>query len=62
MLVPNDMEGKLIGVLGLGASGRAAVDELNTAGADVFSFDDMKSEGVSKKYQFFHWRHWHSDW
>ena len=41
MLVPNDMEGKVIGVLGLGTSGRAAVDVLNAAGAEVFSFDDM---------------------
>ena len=40
MLIPHDMKGQMIGVLGLGQSGRAAVAALRAAGTHVFAFDD----------------------
>ena len=44
MLVPHDMKGQIIGVLGLGGSGLAAVAALKAAGAHVFAFDDVKTQ------------------
>ena len=44
MLVPHDMKGQKIGVLGLGRSGLAAVAALKAAGAHVFAFDDVKTQ------------------
>ena len=44
MLVPHDMNGQIVGVLGLGGSGIAAVAALQAAGAHVVAFDDDKHQ------------------
>ena len=44
MLVPHDMNEEIVGVLGLGRSGIAAVAALQAAGAHVVAFDDVKHQ------------------
>ena len=48
MLIPHDMNGQIIGVLGLGGSGIAAVAALQAAGAHVVAFDDTVSYEIGK--------------
>jgi UDP-N-acetylmuramoylalanine--D-glutamate ligase len=58
MLVPHDMKGQIIGVLGLGGSGLAAVAALEAAGAHVFAFDDVKSQQDIPQITLISWRDW----
>ena len=58
MLVPHDMKGQIIGVLGLGGSGLAAVAALKAAGAHVFGFDDLKSQQDIPQFTLTSWRDW----
>ena len=58
MLVPHDMQGQIIGVLGLGKSGLAAVAALQAAGADVLAFDDMKSQQEIPQITLTSWSDW----
>ncbi len=58
MLVPHEMKGQIIGVLGLGGSGLAAVAALKAAGADVFAFDDVKSQQDIPQFTLTSWRDW----
>ena len=58
MLVPHDMKGQIIGVLGLGGSGLAAVAALEAAGAHVFAFDDVKSQQDIPQITLTSWRDW----
>ncbi len=59
MLVPVQMTGKIVGVLGLGRSGLAAAASLLAAGATVFLADDHKIPEQLPDYA--HLRPW-SDW
>ena len=58
MLVPHNMKGQTIGVLGLGGSGLAAVAALKAAGAHVFAFDDLKSQQDIPQINLTSWRDW----
>ena len=58
MLVPHDMKGQVIGVLGLGRSGLAAVAALKAAGAHVFAFDDVKTQQDIPQITLTSWRDW----
>ena len=58
MLVPHDMKGQIIGVLGLGGSGLAAVAALEAVGAHVFAFDDVKSQQDIPQIALTNWRDW----
>ena len=58
MLVPHDMNGQTIGVLGLGGSGIAAVAALRAAGAHVFAFDDVKSQHDIPEILMTSWQEW----
>ncbi|MGB2251817.1 MAG: Mur ligase family protein, partial [Candidatus Puniceispirillaceae bacterium] len=58
MLVPNDMNGQIIGVLGLGRSGIAAVAALQAAGARVVAFDDEKHHYNLPAVHMTDWRDW----
>ena len=40
MLVPHNMSGKMVGILGLGLSGMAAARALSAAGATTWLHDD----------------------
>ena len=58
MLVPDDMNGQTVGVLGLGGSGVAAVAALQAAGAHVVAFDDGKNQQDLPAIQMTDWRDW----
>jgi len=58
MLVPHDMNGQTVGVLGLGGSGIAAVAALRAAGAHVVAFDDGKHQQDLPAIQMTDWRDW----
>ena len=58
MLVPHDMKGQIIGVLGLGESGLAAVAALQAAGAHVFAFDDVKAQQDIPQITLTSWHDW----
>ena len=58
MLVPHDMNGQTVGVLGLGGSGIAAVAALRAAGAHVVTFDDGKHQQDLPAIQMTDWRDW----
>jgi len=58
VLVPHDMKGQAIGVLGLGGSGLAAVAALKAAGAHVFAFDDVKTQQNTPQITLTSWRDW----
>ena len=58
MLVPHDMNGQTVGVLGLGGSGIAAVAALQAAGAHVVAFDDGKYQQDLPAIQMTDWRDW----
>ncbi len=58
MLVPHDMKGQTIGVLGLGRSGLAAVAALQAAGTNVFAFDDVKSQQDVNQVTLTPWHDW----
>jgi UDP-N-acetylmuramoylalanine--D-glutamate ligase len=58
MLVPYDMNGQTIGVLGLGRSGVAAAAALQAAGAHVVAFDDGKHQQDLQAIQMTDWRNW----
>ena len=58
MLVPHDMNGQTVGVLGLGGSGIAAVAALQAAGAHVVAFDDDKNQQDLPAIQMTDWRDW----
>ena len=58
MLVPHDMNGQIIGVLGLGGSGIAAVAALQAAGAHVVAFDDEKHQHDLSAIYMTDWRDW----
>jgi UDP-N-acetylmuramoylalanine--D-glutamate ligase len=58
MLIPYDMKGQIIGVLGLGSSGLAAIATLQAAGAYVFAFDDVKTQQDIPKITLTPWRDW----
>ena len=58
MLVPHEMKGQKIGVLGLGRSGLAAVAALKAAGAHVFAFDDGKAPHCLPQITFTKWLDW----
>ena len=58
MLVPHYMNEQIIGVLGLGASGVAAVATLRTAGANVFAFDDVKTQHDIPEITITNWQDW----
>ena len=44
MLIAHSIKGQTVGVLGLGASGLAALDALHAAGAISFAYDDIKTQ------------------
>ena len=53
MITLDFLAGKKVGVLGLGKAGKAAVDALLTAGAQVFVWDDKATgDGVASKAHF----------
>ncbi len=58
MLVPHDMKGQVIGVLGLGGSGLAAIATLQAAGAHVFAFDDLKPQQDVPEINQIDWQDW----
>jgi len=58
MLIPHDMNGQTIGVLGLGWSGIAAVAALRAAGAHVFAFDDVKYQNDITEILMEDWQEW----
>jgi UDP-N-acetylmuramoylalanine--D-glutamate ligase len=58
MLVPHNMKGQRIGVLGLGRSGLAAVAALKAAGAHVFAFDDVKTQQDIPQITLTNWCDW----
>ena len=58
MLIPHDMNGQTVGVLGLGGSGVAAVAALQAAGAHVVAFDDGKYQQDLPAIQMTDWRDW----
>ena len=58
MLVPHDMNGQTIGVLGLGGSGIAAIAALRAAGAHVYAFDDVKDQQDIPEIPMTNWQDW----
>ena len=58
MLVPHDMKGQVIGVLGLGRSGLAAIAALRAAGTNIFACDDIKIEQNISGITITEWQHW----
>ena len=58
MLVPHNMKGQKIGVLGLGESGLAAIAALKAAGAHVFAFDDVKTQQDIPQITLTNWCDW----
>ena len=58
MLVPHEMNGQIVGVLGLGGSGVAAVAALQAAGAHVVAFDDEKHQQRPQPIHMTDWRDW----
>ena len=49
MLIPAQINGKVVGVLGLGRSGLAAAASLLAAGATVFLADDYKIPELARR-------------
>ena len=58
MLIPYDLKGQMIGVLGLGRSGVAATATLQAAGAHVFVFDDEKEQQDILEMTMINWMEW----
>ena len=58
MMVPHDMKGQMIGVLGLGRSGCAAIAALQAAGALDVAFDDEKKQHNIPSVTMAHWSDW----
>jgi D-arabinose 1-dehydrogenase-like Zn-dependent alcohol dehydrogenase len=51
MLVPDDMNGQTVGVLGLGGSGVAAVAALQAAGAHVVALMMAKTSKIFPQFK-----------
>ena len=58
MLVPENMRGQNIGILGLGKSGLAAQKSLSAAGANLFVFDDFETNIQLPNLKKIKWENW----
>ena len=58
MLIPYEMRGQTIGVLGLGRSGIAAIAALRAADAHCFAFDDAKTQKDVPEIAITNWQDW----